>query len=64
MGSRAAGWVAVAVTAVGFGAGFAIGKLTQDESSGVRQAESIEPTVAAPKLPAAPPAAPLPPLEG
>jgi hypothetical protein len=55
--------VALAVMAVAFGVAFAIGKLTHDESSGVRQAEPIEPSFAAPKLPAAPPAAPLPPLE-
>jgi hypothetical protein len=54
--------VGVAVAVVAFGAAFAIGKLTQDDSSGVREAERIKPSFAAPRLPAAPPVTPLPPM--
>jgi hypothetical protein len=64
MDSRQLVLVAVAVVVVAFGAAFAIGRLTRDESSGAPGAEPFRPSVAAPKLPAAPEAAPLPPLEG
>jgi len=54
-----------ALIAVAFGAAFAAGKLTGDDSEAapVRQATPIEQPSAKPELPAVPPAVALPPLK-